>query len=130
MIKKFKEFNEHALTEEEKYAWYKERQEIGADDSGDPDFPESLRKNNFQGDGGKFSFHFELEIGVFIRSGVRKELERSKEKLERLYPGSIVDIDEQKTLIGSEFRIKGRHFPSKCRNVINNWMNQIKRNCD
>ena len=41
-------------------------------------------------------FRFDLEVGFLYRKQVRIELERSKDKLEYLYPGSSMSIREEK----------------------------------
>jgi hypothetical protein len=56
-------------------------------------------------------FKFDLIAGCTIRSSIRNQLKRSKDKLEYQYPGSKVTISEERGWFDSRFYIHGLHFP-------------------
>lgn len=58
-------------------------------------------------------FKFTIESDCFYRKQARKELERSKDKLEYMYPGSFVSIREEKTVFDSVFFIQGEKIVVK-----------------
>lgn len=74
------------------------------------------------------NFKFDLETGFINRSSARTMLNNSKQKLEDAYPGSYVSIIENKSFLGSEFKIRGRDFPdtNEFSNIINNWFDKLK----
>lgn len=73
-------------------------------------------------------FRFNLTAGCLLRSDVRNQLYRSKEKLEYAYPGSFVSIREEKSFFESIFYIQGTNFPDTddFYNVIKNWEMKIR----
>ena len=72
-------------------------------------------------------FKFTVEVGCFVRSQVRTELERSKDKLEYMYPGSSVTIREEKGFLESEFFVQGVNFPDtdEFKAQIKNWEKKL-----
>lgn len=76
-------------------------------------------------------FKFTLEVGCIDRKQVRRELERSKEKLEYFYPDASVSIREEKGVFDSEFYVKGINFPDtdECERRLRDWLDQIQEAC-
>lgn len=75
-------------------------------------------------------FKFSIEAGILYKSQIRTELERSKAKLEYMYPGSSVTIREEKGFLESEFFIQGVNFPDtdEFETQMRNWEAKIRRN--
>ena len=76
-------------------------------------------------------FKFSIEAGILYKNQVRTELERSKAKLEYMYPGSSVSIREEKGFLESEFFIQGVNFPDTedFERTIKGWFKKIQTNC-
>lgn len=76
------------------------------------------------------SFKIKLSVGLILRSSVRGQVFRSKEKLERKFPGSKVSVDEQKDFASSIFYISGENFPNnaKFQDVLDRCVKKIKYN--
>jgi len=76
-------------------------------------------------------FKFELTAGILLRSDVRNQLNRSKEKLEYRF-GGRVSIREEKSMLDSIFYVIGYDFPdtSEFILVIKEWELKIKSFCD
>lgn len=73
-------------------------------------------------------FKFQMIVGALYRAQVRRELNRSKYKLEYMYPGSLVTIGEEKYLLNSTFYVQGVNFPDtdEFEALIKNWERKIK----
>jgi len=77
-------------------------------------------------------FKFQINAGALYRAQVRRELNRSKEKLEYMYTGSSVTIREEKYLLNSTFYVQGVDFPDtdEFEAQIRNWERKIKLACN
>jgi len=73
-------------------------------------------------------FKFQINVGFLIRKQSKIELERSKEKLEYYYPGSLVTIREEKNWFDSTFFVQGTNFPDteEFELQIKNWEKKLK----
>lgn len=76
-------------------------------------------------------FKFQIEAGVLVRKQAKIELERSKDTLEYLYPGSSVTIREEKNWLDSTIYVQGTNFPDtkEFEDRIRDWERKIKKNC-
>ena len=72
-------------------------------------------------------FKFTMEAGCFVKAQIKRELERSKDKLEYMYPGSSVTIREEKGFFESEFFVQGVNFPdtAEFEAQIKNWERKL-----
>ena len=73
-------------------------------------------------------FKFNVEAGCLLRNQVKISLERSRDTLEYLYPGSSVHIREEKDWFESTFFVQGTNFPDtdEFEAQIKNWSNKLK----
>lgn len=64
-----------------------------------------------------------------FRKEIKRQLERSKEKLEYSYPNAKVTITEDKYFLESIFHIQGLNFPDteEFKSEIKKWFNKIKQ---
>lgn len=73
-------------------------------------------------------FNFQLEVGITVRSMVRKQLFNSKYKLETNFPPGKVEITEDKGFLESTFYIVGSDFPDTqyFLSTMRNWERKLK----
>ena len=74
--------------------------------------------------------YFEITAGALNRSGVRTQLNNSKEKLKYWYPECRVLLTETKDWLQSKFYFEANDIPDESEPQMREWISRIKRLCD